>query len=134
MLTNSILFWNYVGQSYLFWLFLVKFCDVNIAGFFKYIWPFFKTTNKKVNLNISFLSWVNADKTIYIMKKNWLMHAKKVDRLIFEKIKSRNSKNQSSKSLAIVLENNLLNRKNIQIKENILLLWAIVVILLLLGQ
>ena len=64
----------------------------------------------------------HADKTIYIMKKNWLMRAKKVDRLIFEKIKSRNSKNQSSKSLAIVLENNLLNRKNIQIKENILLL------------
>ena len=62
------------------------------------------------------------------------MRAKKVDRLIFEKIKSRNSKNQSSKSLAIVLENNLLNRKNIQIKENIPLLWAIVVILLLLGQ
>ena len=64
----------------------------------------------------------HADKTIYTMKKNWLMRAKKVDRLIFEKIKSRNSKNQSSKCLAIVLENNLLNRKNIQIKENILLL------------
>ena len=64
----------------------------------------------------------NADKTIYIIKKNRLLRAKKVDRLIFEKINLRNSKSQSSKPSAIVLENKLLIRKNAQVKVNILLL------------